>query len=261
MGKNISFIGSGNVAWHLAPALENAGHVVREVYSRSSKNASKLVDRLYQAEVKEDLDFSGSNSEIFIISVSDDAIDEVAQEIVLPEDALVVHTSGAKSIGILGYTASEFIGVFYPLQTFSKSKKVNFEDIPICIEAEDPETEKALKSLAKSISKKVVTIDSADRKTLHVAAVFACNFTNHCMAIAEDILKANKMDFDLLKPLIIETLNKSFELGPHNAQTGPAKRHDFETLDSHMEYLGNNERLAELYRLFSQHIVDMHPRS
>ena len=260
MGKNISFIGAGNVAWHLAPALENAGHVVREVYSRSPKNASKLVDRLYQAEVKNDLDFADSNSEIFIISVSDDAIDEVAQEIVLPEDAIIVHTSGAKSIGILGYTASEFIGVFYPLQTFSKSKRVNFEEIPICIEAENAATEKALKSLGKSISKNVVTIDSADRKTLHVAAVFACNFTNHCMAIAEDILKANKLNFDLIKPLIIETLNKSFELGPHNAQTGPAKRHDFETLDSHMEYLGNNERLAELYRLFSQHIVDSHPR-
>jgi predicted short-subunit dehydrogenase-like oxidoreductase (DUF2520 family) len=259
MSKRISFIGSGNLAWHLAPTLENAGHAVTEVYSRNKKNAQGLVEKLYQAEIKEDLNFGDSDADIIIIAVADDAIEEVVQELILPEDAIVVHTSGAKSIGILGYAATENFGVFYPLQTFSKSKKVQFDEIPICIEAENSFTESVLKSLANDISKQVYIIDSQERRTLHVAAVFACNFTNHCLTIAEQILHSNKLDFKILKPLIAETINKSLELGPLKAQTGPAKRHDFETLDGHMAYLESNEELAELYRLFSQNIVDSHP--
>ena len=258
-GKRIAFIGSGNVAWHLAPALENAGHVIVEVYSRTKKNAEKLVDRLYQAEINPDLDFSNSTAELFIISVTDDEIAEVAQELALPEGAIVVHTSGAQSLGELGYTATENIGVFYPLQTFSKSKKVDISNVPICIEADDEYTENYLVQVAKTISKNVQLVSSADRKALHVAAVFACNFTNHCLMLSEQILNSKKLDFDILKPLIVETINKGLELGPANAQTGPAKRHDFQTLDHHMEFLSENEELAELYRLFSQNIVDNYP--
>lgn len=259
MAQRIAFIGSGNVAWHLAPALENAGHAIIEVYSRSKKNADLLVNRLYNAKVKTDLDFSESKADIYFISISDDAIAEVSQELALPYGATVVHTSGAQSLGILGYTAAEATGVFYPLQTFSKSKKVSFEEVPICIESDDKDTEKLLTSLAKGISKKVYAIDSKDRKALHVAAVFACNFTNHCLKLSESVLESKKIDFNLLKPLIVETINKSLEMGPGNAQTGPAKRHDFETLDSHLTFLKDNEPLAELYRLLSQHIVDSYP--
>ncbi len=257
--KRIAFIGAGNVAWHLAPALENAGYPVVEVYSQSKKNASKLIDRLYQAEVNADLDFSSSKAELFIIAVSDDAIAEVSQNLVLPDRAVVVHTSGAQSLGVLGYTAADATGVFYPLQTFSKSKKVSFSDIPICIEAEDHKTEKLLKAIAKDISKKVYTLSSTDRKALHVAAVFASNFTNHCLMLAEQILKSKNIEFDILKPLVIETVNKALEIGPVNSQTGPAKRHDFQTLDGHMSFLEENEELAELYRLISQNIVDNYP--
>ncbi len=259
IGKNISFIGSGNLSWHLAPALDNAGHAVREVYSRNKKNAKELVNRLYQAEVKEDLDFSDSISQIFIIAISDDAIAEVSQELVLPDNAVVVHTSGAKSLEVLGYTAADAIGVFYPLQTFSKSKSVNFEYIPICIESENADVEKMLMSVAKDISKKVYRINSQDRKALHVAAVFASNFTNHCLAIAENILSENEIDFNILKPLILETIEKGLAIGPSNAQTGPAKRHDFETLDEHMSYLEKDESLTEIYKIFSQNIIDNNP--
>ncbi len=259
MSVDVTIIGAGNLAWHLAPALDNAGYAVREVYSRNPKNAKSLMANLYQAEVCESLDFSNSNSSIFIIAVADDAIEDIVQEIVLPESAIVVHTSGAKSIGVLSYTAVDAIGVFYPLQTFSKGKKIDFEGIPICIEAEDPKTENLLKKMATAISKTVYVVNSLDRKSLHVAAVFACNFANHCLAIAEQLLNQKKLPFDMLKPLIIETINKSLALGPYNAQTGPAKRHDFETLDAHMAYLESNEALSEIYRLFSQNIVDNHP--
>ncbi|MTI20213.1 DUF2520 domain-containing protein [Fulvivirga sp. RKSG066] len=256
--NKVSFIGSGNLAWHLAPALDNAGYAVAEVFSQKKANAKALVNRLYQAEVKADLDFSESNSDIFIIAVSDDAIEEVAREMVIPDAAIVVHTSGASSIGALEYTATDNIGVFYPLQTFSKNKNVEFAEIPICIESNNDYTEDTLMAMAKAISKNSVKINSKHRKALHLAAVFACNFTNHCLRMSEDILKKEKLSFDLLKPLIGETINKSLSIGPSNAQTGPAKRHDFETLDKHLDYI-EDEELAELYRLISQHIVDTYP--
>lgn len=255
----VSFIGAGNLAWHLAPALDNAGYPVREVYSRSGKTAGELVNRLYQAEIKNDLNFSDSTSRIFIIAVTDDAIAEVVREIILPDEAIVVHTSGAKSIDCLSYAASENIGVFYPLQTFSKYKKTAFAEVPICIEAENKPTEVVLNAIGKSISKNVLTVNSADRKALHVAAAFACNFVNHFLKIAEDILKSSKMDFSILHPLIAETIHKSLEIGPANAQTGPAKRHNMETLDDHMELLEKDEAVAEMYRIISQHIIDSYP--
>src|SRR5688572_7979123 len=122
---NVTFIGSGNVAWHLAPALDNAGYSVREVYSRNHKHAEALVGRLYQGDVKANLDFSTSNSSLFIIAVSDDAIQEIVQEIILPDDAILVHTSGSQPLSVLGYAATLNTGVFYPLQTFSKAKKID----------------------------------------------------------------------------------------------------------------------------------------
>lgn len=252
----VSFIGAGNLAWHLAPALDNAGYPVKEVCSTSSKSSKALVNRLYQAEVNEGYDFSNSPSQYFIIAVPDDVISEIAREIILPEHAILLHTSGAKSIDLLSYAASEHIGVFYPLQTFSKQKKVDLTHVPICIEAEDSATEKLLYTMGKAISRKVLHVNSGDRKALHVAAVFACNFVNHFMKISEDILAGSKLDFDLLHPLIAETINKSFELGPGKSQTGPARRHDFETLDKHMEFLNKNEAVAEIYRMVSQHIID-----
>jgi predicted short-subunit dehydrogenase-like oxidoreductase (DUF2520 family) len=253
---DVSFIGSGNLAWHLAPALDNAGYSVREVYSRNTKNAEALVGRLYQAETKLSLDFSSSASHIFIIAVSDDAIDEIAQELILPDDSILVHTSGSQSLSVLGYASTPNIGVFYPLQTFSKVKKVDFSEIPIFIESENAETGRVLLKMAQAISKQVKQISSEDRKALHVAAVFASNFTNHILALSKEILEANKLSFDMVKPLIVETINKSLSIGPEKAQTGPAKRGDMEILDRHMEFLQHDETLAEIYRLISQNIID-----
>lgn len=253
---SVSFIGSGNLAWHLAPALDNVGYTVKEVYSRSPKHALALVGRLYQAEVKATLDFSTSPSEVFIISVSDDAIQDIVREIILPEDVILVHTSGSQPLSVLGYAATPHVGVFYPLQTFSKAKKVDFKDIPVFIESDTEDTAKMLIKMAKAISGKVKQIDSHDRKALHVAAVFASNFTNHMLTISKEILSSSKLDFDVLKPLIVETINKSITIGPEAAQTGPAKRGDLEILDRHIEFLQHDETLAEIYRLISQDIID-----
>lgn len=251
-----SFIGSGNLAWHLAPALDNVGYPVREVYSQHPKHAAALVGKLYEAHVNISLDFSASSSRIFIISVSDDALQEVAQKIVLPDNAIVVHTSGSQPLSILDDSGSQNIGVFYPLQTFSKTKKVDFKSTPIFIESESSDVEKALMKMAKAISNNVKRINSEERKALHVAAVFASNFSNHMLTIAREIATQNDLDFNVLKPLIAETLNKSLEIGPEKAQTGPAIRGDFEVLERHMEFLRENPELAEIYKVISQHIID-----
>src|SRR3990170_1847978 len=139
---NVSFIGSGNLAWHLAPALDNTDYSVKEVYSQNPKHAAALVERLYHAQVKSSLDLSLSPSRIFIIAVSDDVIVEVAREIILPENAILLHTSGSQPLSVLSYAATSGAGVFYPLQTFTKNKKVDFKEIPFFIESGDPETEK-----------------------------------------------------------------------------------------------------------------------
>jgi len=254
---SVSFIGSGNLAWHLAPALDNTDFAVREVYSRNAKHSQQLVEKLYQAEVMPSLDFSESNSRIFIIAVSDDDIQNVAQEIILPEGAILLHTSGSQPLSVLGYAGTENIGVFYPLQTFSKGRKIDFREVPIFIESENDETAKVLMQMGKAISKHVQKISSEYRKTLHIAAVFASNFTNHMLTISKDLMRNHKLDFELMKPLIAETLNKSLTIGPDQSQTGPAKRGDLEILDKHLEFLNQeDETVSEIYKLVSQHIID-----
>jgi predicted short-subunit dehydrogenase-like oxidoreductase (DUF2520 family) len=258
MSKSIqvTFIGSGNLAWHLAPALDNSDFPVHEVYSRNPAHAALLVERLYQANVKATLDFSTSSSKVFVIATSDEVIEEVVQEIILPEDAILIHTSGSQPLMILGYAATPNLGVIYPLQTFSKTKKIEFKDVPIFIESATPATDKVLRAMANALSKNVIPINSHDRKALHVAAVFASNFTNHMLLVAQDIMKEHSLSYDWLKPLIAEMINKSLSIGPENAQTGPARRGDLEILDKHVEFLQENHSTAELYRVISQHIID-----
>ncbi|MFM8913704.1 MAG: Rossmann-like and DUF2520 domain-containing protein [Flammeovirgaceae bacterium] len=252
----VSIIGSGNLAWHLAPALDNAGFIIKEVYSRNPRHAEALTGRLYQAEVKASLDFSTSPSTAFILAVSDDAIGSISQEIILPDDALLVHTSGSQSIDELQYAATPHLGVLYPLQTFSKNKRADFKTMPIFLESNTEEAEKLLFELARALSQQVTKITSQERRALHVAAVFASNFTNHMLAISSSILQQNSIDFAFLKPLILETIQKSLAIGPSQAQTGPASRGDLQILDKHMEFLQEDAAVAEIYRVVSQHILD-----
>lgn len=252
----ISFIGSGNLAWHLAPALDNLGFVVKEVFSARPKNAAALTERLYQAEVKSSLDFSDSPSDIFFIAVSDEVIADIAREIVLPENATLVHTSGSQPLSLLEYSAAANFGVFYPLQTFTKSRPINFKDVPLFIEASDSDAEKKLMTLAKGLSRKYKKITSEERKGLHVAAVFASNFSNHMLRISKDIMDERGLNFEWLKPVILETINKALSVGPEYSQTGPAVRGDLEILDEHMKYLKSDKAIAKIYEIISQDIID-----
>ncbi len=259
MHYTISLIGSGNVAWHLGQALEKAGYKIGEVYSRNPQHAGRLAERLYDARITSSVDLSGSTSDLFILCVSDDAIAAVADGIILPdEDSILCHTSGTQPLSILG--GRKNAGVFYPLQTFSKSRRPDIGSVPFCIEASDPHTEAVLVEIAQSLSRTVYLVNSQERKVLHMGAVFACNFTNHLLAVAKELLDREELDFELLKPLIRETFAKALEAAdPAAVQTGPAVRGDYQSIRSHLEYLQEMPHREALYKLLTDSIAQ-HPR-
>lgn len=245
----ISIIGSGNVAQHLADAFAGKDAIsLEQVFSRNVANIPTSIPKekiIYNySELKE--------VDLYIIAVSDSAIAEVSSKIPFSEK-LVVHTSGSQSIGILDDKNRK--GVFYPLQTFTKNKPVDFGTIPICIESEFSDDYQLLELVAKSISAHPYAIHSAQRRALHVAAVFVNNFTNHLYKIAADICAESKIPFEILKPLIAETADKIMVLSPSDAQTGPAKRNDINTIQTHLEFL-QADNLKNIYKTLTQSIID-----
>ncbi len=252
---NLAFIGAGNLAWHLAPELENSGHSVKSITGRSKKNLHLLAERLYNPKVKHDLDFSGDNVHGIFITTPDSIVKEVVSEIVLPEECILVHCSASLSINILEVSACPDIGVFYPLQTFTRGYKTQLSDVPFFIEANSGSTEETLVRLAKGISKEVYLLDSDRRKKLHLAATFASNFVNHLLTISRALINEYELDFDLLWPLLKTTIQKAMQMGPENAQTGPAIRQDYEIMDSHLELLKDDPDLEDIYNLLSKHII------
>jgi predicted short-subunit dehydrogenase-like oxidoreductase (DUF2520 family) len=248
----ITLIGSGNVATHLGAAFKNASHRIVQVYSRSENN-SELLAYHVGAEVITELTQINAETDVFIIAVVDDAIAGIAEQLA-KYNILMVHTSGATSL----YNLTAFTdkaGVFYPLQTFSKTKEVDFRSVPLCIEGADGIITQTLKELAQSISNHIYIIDSAQRKTLHLAAVFACNFPNYLYRVAQQLLAEQNMPFELLRPLILETAGKVQKHFPADVQTGPAIRKDQQTILNHLQMLKNEPELEQLYRLLSQGII------
>lgn len=254
--EHISFVGAGNLAWHLAPALDNAGYGVREVYSRDAKKAAQLVSRLYQAEVMKAPDFSETSADVIVLAVTDDVIEAVVASLVLPPDVILVHTSGSSPLSSLSTADTPDTGVLYPLQTFSKGVKVNMEDVPLFVEGSNPAVTRVLLEMGRAISSTVLAISSDKRMALHLAGIFASNFTNHMMAIAFDLMEQHGLEPEWLEPLIAETINKGLDAGPDNAQTGPARRGDVRILQKHAEFLKKDKKLREIYALISQHILD-----
>ncbi len=249
----IVIIGAGNVATQLGLALKAKSNIV-QVVSKTKSSASKLAS-LLNCDYTLSFEKINTTADIYIIAVNDDAVKEVASQLKL-QDKIVVHTSGSVEMELLK-TSSKNYGVFYPLQTFSKNKKADFKNIPICLEANNTKTFTILKSVAESISNNVQKINSEQRKTIHLAAVFACNFSNHLYAIANTILTGKNLSLDLLKPLIEETANKIKNNSPVNMQTGPAIRNDKKTIDNHLKMLAGKKEYTQLYKLLSQSIVDI----
>lgn len=249
----IIIIGAGNVAWHLAIELEKEGHRITEVYSRHIANAKLLSQQLYEAKATNQLNFIASDADIALIAVSDDALSEVAAALRLPKDMILAHTSGTQTMEVLKAN-TENVGVFYPLQTFTKTKNINFKAIPICIEAANKEILDNLGELATSLSQEVYVLDSEQRQALHIAAVVVCNFTNHLLGAAKEILDDKDMDFEMLFPLIQETISKAMTMNPKDAQTGPAKRGDTKVIAKHLQYLEKYPTYKSIYQTITDSI-------
>lgn len=246
---SIVIIGSGNVAQHLIKTFTNNPLVdVIQCFARNKKTISHLVDI---DKIVDDYSLLKS-ADIYIIAVTDTAIVEVSNQIPF-KGKLVVHTSGSVAMNELSDNNRK--GVFYPLQTFSKTKAVNFSEVPICIESQNESDFKVLEKMAYSISNSVYSITSEQRKSLHVAAVFVSNFVNHLYTIGNQICDENNVSFDVLKPLIIETAQKIKTLSPQEAQTGPAKRNDTTTINKHLLMLTKDNQ-KEIYKLLTKSIID-----
>lgn len=250
----LALIGSGNVASHLGKALEAAGHQITEVFSRSLNHADLLARQLYHAGPTAHPDFGHSQAQVFLLCVADDAYAELLPRLRFPKGAIVAHTSGSLPMWLLAPYALKF-GVMYPLQTFSSHQAVDLAQVPFCIEASDEHVRACLRGLAGDLSRQVHDIDTAARQSLHLAAVFACNFTNHLLTVAQQLLAERGLDFALLHPLVRETLAKALRAGPNQSQTGPAVRGDQRLMAQHLASLGpGHPAWAAIYQALSQDI-------
>lgn len=241
---SVVIVGSGRVASQLIAAFSSIDSIqLKQVYSR---NLNNLLHLKSQVEITDDLT-QLVKADITIIAVSDDVISQVSSEI---KNSFVVHTSGTKSIDELKNVNDK--GVFYPLQSFSKEKRVDFSEVPFCIEAPNKSSYQLLKTLVNSLNAEVYNVDSEQRKHLHLAAVFANNFSNHMVTLAKDICTKSKVPFEVLLPLIKETTNKLLSLSPEEAQTGPATRNDQKTINNQLDLLSGTQK--EIYQLITQSI-------
>ena len=246
----IVLIGSGNVAFHLAKAFTEAQIPISQIFGRNTTELQKISEQFsipFSTETLVDAD-------LYIISVSDSSITEVSS-LIKNKNVLVAHTSGSVSREALNGNYRK--SVFYPLQTFSKSKNLDYSKIPFFIDAENENDEEILKNLASKISKNVMLANDEKRKYIHLTAVFACNFVNHLYARAKEISDSQGIPFDYFLPLIDETTQKIHELEPKLAQTGPAIRNDEKVLKLHESLLTDEEKL-KIYKTLNESIKKMY---
>ena len=250
---NIALIGAGNVATHLGRALKQAGYKIIQLFSRTISSASELAEKL-QCPYVTDLNLMTSNADIYLVSVKDDALDKVIPQLVKQNpNALFLHTSGSTSMNVWeGYVKR--YGVLYPLQTFSKRFVVDFKTVTFYVEAVDPTDLDIVRQMAYSLSENVYETDSEQRLYVHLAAVFACNFSNHMYAIAYKLLQEKGLSFVPLLPLVDETVRKIHQLNPVGAQTGPARRWDQMIMNKHESLLKTCPAIADIYKKVSESI-------
>lgn len=248
----VVIIGSGNVATHLSLALASLeGIEICQVYSPTEAHAEILAERL-NCDFVTDPTQIRKDADVYLFALKDQALETVIRA-VPANNGLWLHTSGSMPMQVFaGYT--ERYGVLYPLQTFSKSREISFLGIPLFIECHREEDKNCLEELARRLSGKVCELSSEKRRSLHLAAVFACNFTNHIYALAEEILAKEGLSRDYLFPLIDETAAKVHELPAQEAQTGPAIRYDENIINKHLGMLADDLDVQTLYRLLSQSI-------
>ncbi|GAA4269502.1 Rossmann-like and DUF2520 domain-containing protein [Hyunsoonleella aestuarii] len=250
---SVILLGAGNVASHLFEAFYNAENIsVTQWYNRSLKKLSSYKNKV---EITDDLN-NLKAANIYILAVSDDAIAELSKQLPL-KDQFVVHTSG--SVNVYDLDKKHKRGVFYPLQTFSKDTSMDFANVPICIETINKSDYHILKELALNLGSPLKKVNSEQRRVLHLAAVFVNNFTNQLYRIGHEITESQGAEFDLLKPLILETAKKVQDISPYMAQTGPAKRNDKKTIKKHLNSLESLHH-QDIYNLLTSSIQQTHGR-
>ena len=250
--SRLVFIGSGNLATQMSLALKRAGHDIVQVYSRTEEHARELAEKIgcgYTADVNTVC----SDADAYIVSVKDDAVRTVAQTLGhVIGDAVCMHTAGSVPMDVF-HGAVRHYGVLYPMQSFSKTRMVNFKEIPCFLEASDERAMTLLRRFAESLSDNVQEADSEQRKKIHLAAVLASNLANHCYRLGERVLEEAGIDFNILLPLIQETARKVTEMSPREAQTGPMVRYDTGVMSRQIELL-HDERTRQIYRLMAESI-------
>jgi predicted short-subunit dehydrogenase-like oxidoreductase (DUF2520 family) len=250
----VFIIGTGNVATALGRAVQKSGHQLTGVLGRDPAKASGLAKKLNC------IFFTSANkipvsSDVYLIAIKDDAIADVIKDLP-PVKGIVAHTSGASPMNLLDKFANR--GVCYPVETITMRNPRSFKKVPVCVEGSDEKTFRKLMLLANSISNEIYALDSHQRATLHVAAVFANNFTNYLFGIAADILNRDHLPASLLKTLAQSTVSNAFEKGSYNSQTGPAVRNDTKTINRHLKLLDNNKEYQKLYSLITSQIKSVH---
>lgn len=253
----ISIIGAGNVGTQLALVFTRHGHQVSQIFSRRPVVARRLAMKVGASAITR-IDELHNDADVYFLCIPDQAIQQMKDQWTI-HDRLVVHTSGATEMQCLN-AYSDRTGVFYPLQTFSVKKNINFTRIPICIESNHKESQDMLFQLGRQISGNVRLIDSPTRLTIHLAAVFACNFSNYMYVLAEEILQKKGFSFSILHPLIEETSSKAIKISPFHSQTGPARRNDLDIISKHLSMLESQPGLKDIYELISNNIrKNFHP--
>jgi len=254
---NISFAGAGKVAAMLCRELHRRGHRIDRIVSPRRENGGWLAE-LCGAEWSSEPVFPES-SDIIIVSVPDHSLENVLHAIKCGKKSLVAHTAGSYGLEVFPATIANK-GVFYPLQTFSPGRTISLSGVPFFIEATGEYAEKRLSSIAESLGSSYFITDAEKRRMLHLAAVFVCNFTNYMLVSGKRITDLAGLDFNLLKPLISETVSKALEKDPSESQTGPAIRYDLNTIEKHLDLLSFSPELAKLYREISDSIMDYFKR-
>lgn len=251
----IVLIGAGNLATHLGKALHAAGHDMVQVFSRTMQSAETLAS-LLDAEPLTDMAQVRDDADVYIFSVKDSALEQLISQLCGGEKKVFLHTAGSMPMSVFRGKALHY-GVLYPMQTFSKQREVDFSIIPCFIEANEEFALKQIEGLAGQISHRVFQLSSEDRKYLHLSAVFACNFANHCYAASQELLQQHGIPFDVMLPLIDETAAKVHGMTPKEAQTGPAVRYDENVIGKQIQLLENQPYFQKIYDSMSKSIHEL----
>lgn len=251
----IVLIGAGNLATHLGKALHAAGHDMIQVFSRTMQSAETLAS-LLDAEPLTDMAQVRDDADVYIFSVKDSALEQLISRLCGDEEKVFLHTAGSMPMSVFQGKALHY-GVLYPMQTFSKQREVDFSIIPCFVEANDEFAMKQIEGLAGQISSRVYRLSSEDRRYLHLSAVFACNFANHCYAVSQELLQQHGIPFDVMLPLIDETAAKVHGMTPKEAQTGPAVRYDENVIGKQIQLLENQPYFQKIYDCMSKSIHEL----